>query len=110
MSITFAKQLRAPVGLSSRPDGTELAILSLCMTRNDLQQMIHQVEDLSDSVFRRFQRDVVVHYRRHAEDQESIAIALTDKNLLTGDGRARERVSETLAMLDHVHDPFITGA
>ena len=64
----------------------------------------------SDSTFRRFQRDVVVHYRRHAEDQESIAIALTDKSVLTGDGRARERVSETLAMLDHVHDPFITSA
>jgi hypothetical protein len=80
------------------------------MTRNDLYQMIDQVEDLGDSTFRRFQRDVVVHYRRHEEDQESIAIALTDKNVLASDGRARQRVSETLAMLDHVHDPFITGA
>ena len=34
----------------------------------------------------------------------------THTNLLTGDGRARGRVSETLAMLDHVHDPFITAA
>lgn len=72
--------------------------------------MIEHVEDFGDSTFRRFQRDVVVHYRRHEEDQESIAIALTDKSVLTGDGRVRERVSETLAMLDHVHDPFITGA
>lgn len=110
MSITFVKQLQARVGLSSRPDGTELAILSLCMTRNDLHQLIHHVGNLSDTGFRRLQRDIVVHYRRHAEDQESIAIALNDKSLLTSDGRARERVSETLAMLDHVHDPFITSA
>ena len=79
------------------------------MTRTDLYRLIEHVDDLGDSTFRRVQRDIVVHYRRHEEDQESIAIALTDKNILSG-GRARERVSETLAMLDHVHDPFITGA
>ncbi len=82
----------------------------LCMTRKDLQQLIHQVENLGDSTFRTFQREVVAHYRRHAEDQETIAIALSNKNILTADDRARERVSETLAMLDHVHDPFITSA
>lgn len=76
----------------------------------DLNRLIEHVDDFGDSTFRRVQRDIVVHYRRHEEDQESIAIALTDKSILTGDGRTRERVSETLAMLDHVHDPFITGA
>jgi hypothetical protein len=76
--------------------------------RNDLHQLIDHVDDLGDSTFRRVQRDLVVHYRRHEEDQEVIAIALTDKSILS-DGRTRERVSETLAMLDHVHDPFITG-
>ncbi len=80
------------------------------MTRKDLQHLIHQVDELGDSAFRLFQRAIVAHYRRHEEDQESIAIALSDKNILAGDGRTRQRVSETLAMLDHVHDPFITGA
>ena len=80
------------------------------MTRNDLQRLIHHVEEFGDSTFRRIQCDIVAHYRRHEEDQESIAIALHDKNILTGDGVTRERVSETLAMLDHVHDPFITSA
>lgn len=83
---------------------------SSAVTRTDLYRLIEHVDDLGDSTFRRVQRDIVVHYRRHEEDQERIAIALTDKNILTGDGRTRERMSETLAMLDHVHDPFITGA
>ena len=81
----------------------------VCVRRNDLHQLIEHVDDLGDSTFRRVQRDIVVHYRRHEEDQESIAMALTDKNSVSGDRRTRERVSETLAMLDHVHDPFITG-
>lgn len=80
------------------------------MRRDDLQQLIQHVDELGDSTFRRIQRDIVVHYRRHEEDQESIAMALYDKSMLTGDGRTRERMSETLAMLDHVHDPFITSA
>ncbi len=79
------------------------------MDCKDLQQRIRQVEELGDSTFRRFQRDVVVHYRRHEDDQEPIAIALSDKKVFTADTRTRERVNETLAMLDHVHDPFITG-
>ena len=79
------------------------------MRRNDLHQLIEHVDEVGDSTFRRMQHDIVVHYRRHEEDQEVIAIALADKSILS-DGRARERVSETLAMLDHVHDPFITGA
>ena len=75
----------------------------------DLQTKIDQVEDFGDSTFRRVQHDIVAHYRRHEKDQEPIAIALTDKGMLTADRRARARVQETLAMLDHVHDPFITG-
>jgi hypothetical protein len=75
----------------------------------DLQTKIEQVEDFGDSTFRRVQHDIVAHYRRFERDQEPIAIALTDKAMLTADKRARARVQETLAMLDHVHDPFITG-
>jgi len=79
------------------------------MECKDLQHKIQEVDEFSDSTFRRFQRDVVVHYRRHEEDQEPIAIALTDQSVLAPDRKTRERALETLAMLDHVHDPFITG-
>lgn len=79
------------------------------MDCQDLQQRIHEVDELGDSTFRRFQRDIVTHYRRHQDDQEPIAVALSDKKVFTPDPRTRERVNETLAMLDHVHDPFITG-
>ncbi len=75
----------------------------------DLQQQIEQVDDFGDSTFRRFQKDVVVHYRRHERDQEPIAVALAGKRVFSADTRTRERVNETLAMLDHVHDPFITA-
>lgn len=88
----------------------EFAIVGLRMTRSDLQRLIHHVEELGDSTFRKLQCDIVAHYRRHEQDQESIAIALSDVNVRTGDRATRERVSETLAMLDHVHDPFITSA
>ncbi|GAC1403346.1 MAG: hypothetical protein NVSMB68_16700 [Thermoanaerobaculia bacterium] len=79
------------------------------MECTDLQQKIHRVDEFGDSTFRRFQRDVVAHYRRHEQDQERIAIALTDMNVRAADRRTRDRLSETLAMLDHVHDPLITG-
>lgn len=82
---------------------------SICMNCKDLQQKLSEVDEFGDSTFRRFQRDIVVHYRRHEDDQEPIAIALTDQSVLAGDDRTRERARETLAMLDHVHDPFITG-
>ena len=49
------------------------------------------------------------HYRRHEEDQEWIAVALTDKRARTRVPHIRDRVVEILSMLQHVHDPFITG-
>ena len=89
--------------------------LEIGMSRNierteteTLQQQIREIEELGDSTFRRFRWDVVSHYRRHEEDQEQIAIALNDKRVCTSDRHAKDRVREVLAMLDHVHDPFIT--
>ncbi len=58
----------------------------------DLQQQIEQVDDFGDE-----------------RDQEPIAVALAGKRVSSADTRTRERVNETLAMLDHVHDPFITA-
>lgn len=74
-----------------------------------LQREIREIEDFGDSTFRRFEWDLVAHYRRHEEDQEWIAVALTDKRARTGVRHVRERVLEILSMLEHVHDPFITG-
>ena len=79
------------------------------MNCKDLQEKIQEVDEFGDSTFRRVQRDIVVHYRRHEEDQEPIAIALTDQSILAPNRKTRERAIETLAMLEHVHDPFITG-
>ena len=75
----------------------------------DLEHQIEQVDELNDSTFRRVQCAIVAHYRRNESDQESIAIALTNKSIRATDGRTRQRLHETLAMLDHVHDPFITS-
>jgi hypothetical protein len=73
-----------------------------------LQREIGAIENFGESTFRRFEWDLVTHYRRHEEDQEWIAIALTDKRARTT-VRDRERILEILSMLDHVHDPMITG-
>lgn len=85
------------------------AIISHRMDCKDIEQQIEDVDQLNDSTFRRVQRHIVAHYRRNECDQESIAIALTNKIIRAQDGRTRHRVNETLAMLDHVHDPFITS-
>jgi hypothetical protein len=75
---------------------------------DQLQREIGNIEDFGDSTFRRFEWDLVSHYRRHEEDQELIATALHDKPRCIG-VRDRERILEILAMLQHVHDSFITG-
>jgi hypothetical protein len=76
----------------------------------DLREQIREIERLADTDFHRLEFDLVSHYRRHADDQEWIAVELTRKNRAAKDEVARERVSEILAMLDHVHDPLITAA
>ena len=74
-----------------------------------LERQIQEIEELGDRTFRRLEFDLVSHYRRHAEDQEAIAIELTRKNRTTENPVARDRVDEILAMLDHVHDPMISA-
>jgi hypothetical protein len=74
-----------------------------------LRQQIRNIEMLGDASFGEFRWDVVSHYRRFERDQESIATALVTKHV-SADDRARQRVDEILAMLDHVHDPFITAS
>jgi hypothetical protein len=103
-------------GACPPPPGTNLAfrvsVSSISPDRTNtrrLEKQIREIEDLGDSTFRRFEWDLVAHYRRHEEDQEWIAVALTDKRARTRVPHIRDRVVEILSMLQHVHDPLITG-
>jgi hypothetical protein len=65
---------------------------------------------MSDSEFHDFELALVRIYRIDEESQERIAMALTAANLAPGvDRTTRERLDEIFAMLQHVHDPFITS-
>jgi hypothetical protein len=77
---------------------------------SNLRKQIREIERLGETDFLRLEFDLVSHYRRHADDQEWIAVELTRKNLAADDEVAKGRVSEIMAMLDHVHDPLISTA
>ena len=79
------------------------------MRVSTFRRKIREIERLGDTDFLRLEFDLVSHYRRHADDQEWIAVELTRKNLSAHDETVRERVSEIMAMLDHVHDPLISA-
>jgi hypothetical protein len=65
---------------------------------------------MSDSEFHDFELAIVRIYRTDEEWQERIAVALTAANLAPEvDRRTRDRLDEIFAMLQHVHDPFITS-
>lgn len=74
-----------------------------------LRKKIRHLELLGELDFHRLEYELVSHYRRHSDDQEWIAVELTLKNVYSADPVTRSRVDEILAMLDHVHDPFITS-
>jgi hypothetical protein len=74
-----------------------------------LRKQIRHLEFLGENDFHRLEYELVSHYRRHSDDQEWIAVELTRKNVNSADPVTRSRVDEILAMLDHVHDPFITA-
>ena len=75
-----------------------------------LSKQIRHLERLAEIDFHRLEYDLVSHYRRNSDDQEWIAVELTRKNMAATDSVTRHRVDEILAMLDHVHDPFISAA
>jgi hypothetical protein len=75
-----------------------------------LQRQIEHIEELGERTFRRLEFELVSHYRRHTDDQEWIAVELSRKTHTSANPVAQRRVDEILAMLDHVHDPFITSA
>ena len=80
------------------------------MRIHNLRKQIRELERLGETDFLRLEFDLVSHYRRHVDDQEWIAVELTQKNLTASDDHVvRERVGEIMAMLDHVHDPLISA-
>jgi len=74
-----------------------------------LREKIRDIEELGDRTFRKLEWDLVTRYRRCEDDQEWIARALAEKTMGTGNPKTEERVTEILAMLDHVHDPLISA-
>jgi hypothetical protein len=65
---------------------------------------------MGEQEFREFELALVRLYRSDERAQEGIAIALTRANLSVTDRVTRARIDEVLAMLQHVHDPFITSS
>lgn len=74
-----------------------------------VRKQIEQIDLLGESDFRELEFNLVSHYRRCAEDQEWISVELTRKKKSVESSLAEQRLSEILAMLDHVHDPLIAS-
>jgi hypothetical protein len=77
---------------------------------SNLRKQIREIELLGESDFRRLEFDLVSHYRRNEADQELIAVELSSRSRASSDPVLRSRVGEIIAMLDHVHDPFISAS
>jgi hypothetical protein len=69
--------------------------------------LLDRLGALDDATFHAWEFGIVQRYRRHEEEQEPIAMAVTRRNLADCDLRERQRIEELLAMLDSAHDPFI---
>ncbi len=76
----------------------------------DLIERVPGISRMNDQEFMEFELDLVRLYRTDADAQESVAVALTVANLIPATDRiTRARLDEIFAMLQHVHDPFVTG-
>lgn len=77
------------------------------MKATALLRRIDQIAELDEHEFHDFEFQLVSHYRRSEKDQEKIAVEVTQHNLRATQPKARRRLDEILAMLEHVHDPLI---
>jgi hypothetical protein len=77
------------------------------MKATGLLRKIDRIAELDDHEFRDFEFELVSHYRRSEVDQETIAVEVCRQNLSATQPKARRRLDEILAMLEHVHDPLI---
>jgi hypothetical protein len=76
----------------------------------DVLSRVAGISLMGEQEFRQFELALVRLYRSEERSQEGIAIALTRASLSATDRVTRERLDEVLAMLQHVHDPFITAS
>jgi hypothetical protein len=79
----------------------------LLMKAKTLLRKIDRIGELDDHEFRAFEFELVSHYRRSEPDQEVIAVEIHRYNRHATQSRARHRLEEIMAMLEHVHDPLI---
>lgn len=93
----FKRQMRSPA------DSQEV-------TAGALRATLAQLGDFTDADFREFQWGLVSRYRVTPEDQELIAVELSRPSGTSLSAKSLGRIEEILAMLDHVHDPLISGS
>jgi hypothetical protein len=72
-----------------------------------LLQKIDRIAELDEHEFHVFEFELVSHYRRTERDQEQIAVEVSRRNRSATQPKARRRLDEIIAMLEHVHDPLI---
>ena len=75
-----------------------------------LQAALAGIGDFSESDFHAFEITLVKRYRIRPADQEWIAVELSRHSGENRNAKASERIEEIQAMLDHVHDPLISGS
>lgn len=80
------------------------------VTAGALRATLAQLGDFTDADFSAFRWALVSRYRVTPEDQELIAVELSRPSGLSLSGKGLDRIDEILAMLDHVHDPLISGS
>lgn len=75
-----------------------------------LRDSLSRIGEFSDADFRALQWALVNRYRMNPQDQEWIAVELNRPSRAPQTLTSIDRIDETLAMLDHVHDPLISGS
>ena len=107
IECTFAVTARAH-GPVHKLRGANFAVGSLVAF--DVLSRIPGISQMGEQEFRQFELTLVRLYRSEERSQEGIAMALMRASLAPTDQLTRERLDEVVAMLQHVHDPFITAS
>jgi hypothetical protein len=75
-----------------------------------LRAALTAVAELNDAGFLDLERSIVQRYRVRPQDQEWIATELLRRRRQARNPHELDRLEEILAMLEHVHDPLISGS
>jgi hypothetical protein len=87
--------------------GMIFALVLTVMALRELLDGVTEFDELDDRSFHEWQFQLVQYYRRHAQEQEPIAVAVIQRQLIAHDSETRRRLDELQAMLDSAHDPMI---